>query len=213
MRALAVVLLLFVPLSANDTSPLEKAVELFKSPDAGKREAGSQLAARELRKLLAPLLEAMEDDDPEVRRRARPSVFPVVREAQEREVQEDQKAANSRTAAAAPRANQSEQIRGAFAIARFVQDAQARKASRLLVAFGVPTRCALNKPGFFVQEVREGSPAERLGLRRGDVIVQVNRRGVTRSRDFLAALGDKPDWSRITVKVLRDGRLVCLPKE
>ncbi len=78
MRALAVALLLSVPLSAGDESSLEKAVELFKSPDAGQRAAGSQLADRELRKLLAPLLKAMEDDDPEVRRRARRSILSLV---------------------------------------------------------------------------------------------------------------------------------------
>ena len=78
MRALAVALLLSVPLTAGDKSSLEKAVELFKSPDAGERAAGLQLAERELRKLLAPLLKAMEDDDPEVRRRARRSIVSLV---------------------------------------------------------------------------------------------------------------------------------------
>jgi HEAT repeat protein len=78
MRALAVALLLSVPLTAGDKPSLEKAVELFRSPDAGQRAAGSQLAERELRKLLAPLLKAMEDDDPEVRRRARRSILSLV---------------------------------------------------------------------------------------------------------------------------------------
>lgn len=78
MRTLAVALLLSVPLTAGDRSSLEKAVELFKSQDAGQREAGSQLAERELRRLLAPLLKAMEDDDPEMRRRARRSILSLV---------------------------------------------------------------------------------------------------------------------------------------
>ncbi len=51
---------------------------LFRSPDAGTRAAGSQLAERELRRLLAPLLEALKDGDPEVRRRARRSILSLV---------------------------------------------------------------------------------------------------------------------------------------
>jgi len=78
MRAMAVALLLSVPLTAGDESSLEKAVELFRSPDAAKRAAGSQLAKRQLRRLLAPLLAAMKDDDPEVRRRARRSIVSLV---------------------------------------------------------------------------------------------------------------------------------------
>ncbi|MHC4493617.1 MAG: hypothetical protein ACYTDU_18585, partial [Planctomycetota bacterium] len=49
MRTLGLALLSCLPLRAGDRSPLQEAVELFGSPDAGKRAPGSQLAERELR--------------------------------------------------------------------------------------------------------------------------------------------------------------------
>jgi hypothetical protein len=49
MRTLGLALLICLPLRAGDRSPLQEAVELFGSPDAGKRAPGSQLAERELR--------------------------------------------------------------------------------------------------------------------------------------------------------------------
>ena len=208
MRALAVALLLSVPLSASDRPALEMAVARFKSPDAGQRTAASQLAKRELRKLLAPLLKAMEDDDPEVRRRARRSILSLVPGEVEKAPQTQEKL---RAALADFKARQTQLLNALIVQARRLHETH--KTSRLPVAFGVHgTRCALNKPGFFVQEVRKGSGAERLGLRMGDVIVQVNGRAVTRSRDFTAALGDNPDWSRATVTWLRDGQIVRLPK-
>lgn len=213
MRALAVALLLSVPLTAGDNPSLEKAVELFRSADAGKRAAGSQLAEHELRKLLAPLLKAMEDDDPEVRRRARRSIVSLVPE-KEPQTLEDIRAALVELGA------QQNQLLKALALtpqaklAGRIQAELAQRTSRLLVAFGVSgTQWVPGKPGFYVFGVRKGGPAERLGLRRGDVILRVNGKDVTTSRDFPAALGDKPDWSSITVTRLRNLEFTRLPKE
>jgi C-terminal processing protease CtpA/Prc len=213
MRALAVALLLSVPLSADDKPSLEKAVELFRSPDASKRAAGSQLGERELRKLLGPLLKAMEDDDPEVRRRARRSILRLVPGEVERDEQAKRPPTHEaiRAAVAAALKAQKTQLHQAR---RRVHEEHKQRASRLVLAFGVRgTKWLPRKSGFFVQEVRKGSPAERLGLRRGDVIVYVNGKAVTESRDFAAALGDKPDWSRVTVTRLRDGQFVLLPNK
>jgi len=213
MRALAVALLLSVPLSASDKAPLEKAVELFRSQDAGQRAAGSQLAERELRKLLAPLLKAMKDDDPEVRRRARRSILSLVPE--EPEPYEAPQTEEQIMTAIRTLLKQRQVLRAQ----RRAPRAQRRqkleqKTRRLLADFGVRgTKWLPRKAGFIVQHVKECSPADRLGLRKGDVILQVNGRAVTESRDFLGALGDKPDWTRITVMRLRDGQLVRLPKK
>ena len=86
MRALALAL---VPLfacfvSAADNPILEKAVKHFKSRDPAQREAASRAAIDEARKALAPLVQAMEDPDPEVRRRARDAILSLVpRKAEE----------------------------------------------------------------------------------------------------------------------------------
>jgi C-terminal processing protease CtpA/Prc len=218
MRALAVALLLSVPLSAGDEPPLEKAVELFKSPDAGQRTAGSQLAERELRKLLAPLLRAMEDDDPEVRRRARRSILSLVPGEVEKEMK-PQGPAQVRAAirqalfarlAAAPNAR----VQWKFAPWRPELE---QRGLRLMEGLGIKgsTRWkAPFMPGVVVTRVRKDSPAARLGLRRGDLIVRIGGKAVTKIRDLPRALGDKPDWTRIKVMVLREGRYVRLfPKK
>jgi membrane-associated protease RseP (regulator of RpoE activity) len=88
---------------------------------------------------------------------------------------------------------------------------KAEKANRLLVGFGIGG--AESTPGVLVQRVREGSPAARLGVRKGDSILRLNGQRVTTVHDCLAALGDKPDWSRVTVTVLRDGWGLRLPKK
>jgi len=217
MRALAVALLLSVPLTAGDQSPLEKAVKLFRSPDAGRRVAGSQLADRELRKLLAPLLKAMEDDDPEVRRRARRSILSLVLDKGEK--RETPQTEEQFLVAITALQKQCLALRAQKQAARALrcqklEQKLEQKTSRLLADFGARRTTWLpGKSGLFVLEVQRGSPAERLGLRWGDAIVRVNGQGVTRSRDFATAIGDKPDWSRIKVTVLRKGRYVRLPKK
>ncbi len=78
MRALVLALLVVVPSLAADETSLQKAVRLFHSTDVFMREQGSRTADGALRKLLAPLLQALEDKDPEVRRRARRAILGLV---------------------------------------------------------------------------------------------------------------------------------------
>ncbi|MHC4958051.1 MAG: hypothetical protein ACYTGN_06710 [Planctomycetota bacterium] len=58
-------------LVAGEKSMLEVAVERFSSQHLAVRDQGSRDASREVRRLLKPLLVALEHSDPEVRRRAR----------------------------------------------------------------------------------------------------------------------------------------------
>ncbi len=78
MRALVLVPLLALWAHADDNTVLKSAVGHFKSRDPIQREAASRKATEEARKLLAPLVEAMEDPDPEVRRRAREAILSLV---------------------------------------------------------------------------------------------------------------------------------------
>ena len=87
MRALVLALLVVVPSLAADETSLQKAVRLFHSKDAAAREQGSRTADASLRKLLAPLLQALEDKDPEVRRRARRAILGLVPGELEKEQQ------------------------------------------------------------------------------------------------------------------------------
>jgi len=78
MRALVLVPLLALWAHADDNAVLKGAVDHFKSRDPIQREAASRRAIEEARKLLTPLVEAMEDADPEVRRRAREAILSLV---------------------------------------------------------------------------------------------------------------------------------------
>jgi hypothetical protein len=175
------------------------------------------LAERELRKLLAPLLKAMEDDDPEVRRRARRSVLSLVPGEVEKE-----KEPQTTEAALLARLQQGPRLRGTQLWAWHLQQAAAdqaklvQKAIQILAGFGIDgahSRITLKGgvKGFGVRRVEAGSPAARLGLRKGDLILRMNGQVATRARDFPAVLGDKSDWNRITVSVWRDGHYIRLP--
>ncbi|MHC4165221.1 MAG: PDZ domain-containing protein [Planctomycetota bacterium] len=225
MRALAVALLLSVPLSAGDPSSLEKAVALFRSPDAGKRAVGSQLAERELRGLLAPLLEALKDDDPEVRRRARRSILSLV----PGEAEKEEKAEKSvMVAVIGLGGGAGGAFRGRRGFRRLVEVVRAqpqplqptqkqradltRKGERLLAGLGLQWKVqwrAPLMPGFRVHEVEKESQAARLGLRKGDLLVRINGEDVTGMRGVPAAL----DWGRVTVTVYRNARYVRLPQK
>jgi C-terminal processing protease CtpA/Prc len=251
MRTLTVALLLSVPLAAGDEPSLKKAVGLFRSPSPATREAGSQLADRELRRLLAPLLEAMEDRDPEVRRRARRSILSLVPGEVEKEARDAKPQTRARAEFQAllrrrglnvqRQALKAQQQAVAHAFER-LQKRQAdlarklrleaeltKKVNRLLAGLGLhgaplrierprgaahTARLGLCTTGLLVRRVRKDSPAARLGLRWGDLILRINGEDIAGMRDVSKALRDKPDWSRVTVTVLRNGRDVLrLPKE
>ena len=78
MRALAILLLSGSFVLAGDASPLDRAVEKFKSRNPAERDAAQKELDTELRRMLAPLLKAMQDPDPEVRRRARESLLALI---------------------------------------------------------------------------------------------------------------------------------------
>jgi S1-C subfamily serine protease len=162
----------------------------------------------------------MEDDDPEVRRRARRSILSLVPGEVEKE-KKPQAPAQVRAAILLAlgrnwpqRPNARVQRKYEQALWRPMELEQ--KGLRLMEGFGIKgsTRWkAPFMPGVVVTRARKGSPAARLGLRTGDLIVRVNGVAVTKIRDLPRALGDKPDWSRATVVVLRNGQYVHLPKK
>jgi hypothetical protein len=223
MRALALVLLLSVPLTADEESSLREAVELFRSPDAGTRGAGSQLADRELRNLLAPLLEALKDKDPEVRRRARRSILSLVPgEAEKDAAQKPVTVAVIGLGGGAGGAFRGRRGRRGF---KFLWGASpplqptqkqraefSRRGNRLLAGLGMRWRTqwrAPRMPGFRGEEAKQETPAARMGLRKGDLIVRIAGEDVMRLRGTPQAL----DWSRATLTVYRNGRYVRLAQE
>jgi serine protease Do len=60
--------------------------------------------------------------------------------------------------------------------------------------------------GALVSQVWEGSPAAAAGLKRGDVIVEVDGRKISRTTDLSLLVAATPVGKNVTVSILRDGK-------
>lgn len=60
--------------------------------------------------------------------------------------------------------------------------------------------------GAIVEDVAPGSPAERAGLQRGDIITRIQNRPVANAGSVQATVGIAPPGTRITLAYLRNGR-------
>jgi Tol biopolymer transport system component len=65
--------------------------------------------------------------------------------------------------------------------------------------------------GVLLSAVRAGSPADKGGMRRGDVLVQLGTHAIGSVEDFMFALTASKPGDAVTATVLRDGRKVELP--
>ncbi len=76
--------------------------------------------------------------------------------------------------------------------------APSRVASRLRASVGLPQR-----DGLLVQMVQEGSPADRAGIRRGDLLVEVAGRPITGADDLMETLDGTGADQTLSLKVVR----------
>ena len=60
--------------------------------------------------------------------------------------------------------------------------------------------------GTLISEVTPNSPAEKAGLKKNDVIIEFDGKGVTDSRHFRLMVAELPPGSKVGVKVFRDGK-------
>ena len=100
-----------------------------------------------------------------------------------------------------------------------VEPVEAEEISPLFLGVGLQTlsdryRDELDIPadvgGVIVTEVQSGTPASRAGLRRGDVIVEVNRAKIENMEDFRRVM-DGYERNRIMIVILRGGGYFYLP--
>ena len=83
--------------------------------------------------------------------------------------------------------------------------------SRRGPAFGAAVADAVRKsrdasPGAYVGNIKTNSAAQRIGLRPGDVIVEINKQKITAAADLVQAINRLGEGNRITVIFLRDGQ-------
>jgi len=74
--------------------------------------------------------------------------------------------------------------------------------------FGAP-----NDEGVLVREVKRGTPAEKAGLKAGDVITKVDDKPVKSLHELRAELRDKIDQKTVNLGVLRKGSTMSVPIE
>jgi serine protease Do len=67
--------------------------------------------------------------------------------------------------------------------------------------------------GAVVQRVFDASPAAQAGIRAGDILLRLGRVDITPEMPFINALAQHGTRDRISVQVLRDGRVQELPLE
>jgi serine protease Do len=65
-----------------------------------------------------------------------------------------------------------------------------------------------NKGGALVADVFKGSPAEKAGLERGDIVTQFDGKNVGESKDLSRIVAATPVGKAVNVKILRDGKAI-----
>jgi hypothetical protein len=103
----------------------------------------------------------------------------------------------------------SEPERLAFIRVKNEQSNQGRRGS-FRVSIGTVPSYAEQNDGLKLDGVRPGSPAEKAGLKAGDVIIKLAQMNIKNVYDYTAALGELKPGEEIEVIIKRDGRELTL---
>ena len=63
--------------------------------------------------------------------------------------------------------------------------------------------------GAYVGGTRQGSTAQRIGLKQGDIITRVNKQSITKASDLERILAGMQEGQRVLVEFRRDGRVTA----
>ena len=73
------------------------------------------------------------------------------------------------------------------------------------VTFGVVPSYGSQKVGMEIDGIsRKGGPADKAGMKKGDVIIEINRKKVRNIYDYMARLADLKNGDKIIVKIIRN---------
>ena len=73
------------------------------------------------------------------------------------------------------------------------------------VTFGVIPSYGSQKVGMEIDGIsKKGGPADRAGMKKGDIIIEINRKKVRNIYDYMARLADLKNGDKIIVKIIRD---------
>ena len=218
--------LLCLPLRAGDPSGAENAIALLKSPDLAARNEGTRLMDKEMRRLLAPFLKAMKNEDPEVRRRVAQALLALVphhdRELASPQQQGPNAARQVRLVPAGvgkalffPLGMQRKVNFFPFGMqpkviivpkagqVRVVLAAQGKPYFKQLGVTGVWIGPLFQLTGFQLTQVLPDGVAAKAGLKVGDMIVSVNGTATKSIKSITKALTAKKGWAGAKLEVRR----------
>jgi hypothetical protein len=215
MRAMILLLPLAVAF-AGEILPLDKATLLWSSDSAEDRDAGSHFVAIHLRRDLAPLLKALEDNDPEVRRRARTAIESLLPPGPPQPPM-PQEAAQQQAGQVVFLNGANGQLQGQIIVnarGRLViaQDGGEMQQLQEKGINGIPADDPLLRQhlrlaegrGFIIHTVQPRSDADRLGLRAFDILLSIDGRPVKQPGEVLKALAARAP----SITLLREGKIV-----
>ena len=95
-----------------------------------------------------------------------------------------------------------------FTVAGLAADSPSRRSFK--VTFGIMPGYWSTAEGLAVDGVKEGGPAERAGMRKGDVIIAIDGKEVKNIQDYMFRLGELDPGDTVAVQVLRAGEVTSL---
>ena len=78
------------------------------------------------------------------------------------------------------------------------------------VTLGIVPDYGEGKDGMKIGAIRPGGPAEKAGLKSGDVIVKMAGKKVMNIYDYMGVLGELKAGDEVVVEVMRDGKPVSV---
>ncbi|MEO6152961.1 MAG: Do family serine endopeptidase [Croceibacterium sp.] len=97
-------------------------------------------------------------------------------------------------------------VRGEEIVRGYVGVRIQRMNDDLAAALGIPAN-----RGEFIQSVQAGEPAEKAGVRSGDVVLRVGPQEVTREQSLSYLVANLAPGTRVNLDVLRDGKRISIP--
>ena len=88
-----------------------------------------------------------------------------------------------------------------------------RNETRAKVSVGTIPEFGYNGSGYKISGVSEGGPAQKAGMKGGDIIVKFGPKTVNNIYDFMYAIGDYKAGDKVDVVVQRDGKDITLNVE
>lgn len=216
MRALILLLPLAVAF-AGDPSPLGEAVGQWASDSAEERDAASRFVGIHIRRELAPVVEALQASDPEVRRRARAAIESLLPPRPPEPPVEEEPVGAGQVIVINNAGGGQLQARVMLRNAKgriILQDAGETEQLKAKGISGAPVDDPVMREqlglaegrGFAVVAVDPGSDAERLGIRTNDVLLSIDGRPVRQPAEVVTALAARAP----AITLLRRGKLTTL---